>query len=87
MKISTWGSSKINLGTMTVRGATVEDVCRSIERRTRMRVITCRPDGWSLSTSGDREYKSTYYQITLGYALRSGGYSPEATIWIAVPHA
>ncbi len=85
-----WGVSypKLRLPAYAMRpsdkiyGGEREWVCRAIERKTGLHVVTCRPDG--VSQCKDLP-DSRHYQLTLGRPCRGGGWSPEAELWVAIP--
>ena len=61
----------------------IDAVCRAIDAQNRPTMcVTCRHDGAALK-GGKPE--SNHYQITLGLPVKSGGYSVEGNIWIAIP--
>lgn len=58
----------------------VDAVVRAIERKSRLSVCAGpRPEGTDLETG------AAHYAMTLGKPLSSGGYSPEAEVWISLP--
>jgi hypothetical protein len=60
-------------------------VCRSIARRNRpLSVANCRKDCYCTNKQG--EVVATHYELTIGKALRSGGYAVEGRIWCAIKH-
>ena len=61
----------------------IEAVCRAIDSKNRpIMCVSCRHDGKALK--GDKA-EENHYQITLGQAVKSGGYSIMGTIWISIP--
>ena len=57
-------------------------VQRSIHRRTGLEICGCTQQGTALE--GGRP-ESHHYEVTLGRALRTGGYSVEGSVWVAIP--
>ena len=87
---SAWGkrADELDLPAYAMRrddgyGDDIEAVCRAIERTTRLDVVTCRPDGTSLSKG---KSDARHYQMTLGRPCPGGGWTPEAEIWVAIPY-
>ncbi len=84
---STWGprADELDLPAYAMRrddGDEIGAICRAIERTTRLDVVTCRPDGVSLSRG---KPDSRHYQLTLGRPCPGGGWTPKAEIWVAIP--
>ena len=60
-------------------------ICRAIDAKNRpIMCVTCQHNGTALK-GGKPE--SSHYQITLGRPVKSGGYSVEGNVWIAIPIA
>lgn len=61
----------------------IEAVCRAIDSKNRpIMCVSCRHDGTALK--GDKA-EANHYQVTLGQAVKAGGYSIMCTIWISIP--
>lgn len=84
IKVSTWG--RRGLGTITVRveegESRREAAARSIARRTGLTVATCQSQGTAMVGN---KAESHHFQMTLGRHQRTGGYSVEGEIWMAIP--
>lgn len=84
---STWGRGVRDLEIASYAVAqdhetNIEAVTRSLERTTGLTVCGGpRDDGMALENG---KPAALHYQLTLGQRV-SGGYSPEAEVWVAIP--
>lgn len=57
-------------------------LCRAIERKNRpLSVANCRFDGTAVE--GGRK-TADHYQLTIGKALKSGGFAVEGSLWVSM---
>lgn len=59
----------------------IDTVCRAIERKSGMYVITKRNDGTTLRHGKSYENQ---YQLTLGNRCTNGGWTPRVTIYVSI---
>jgi len=88
IRFNSWGSKleALNLhdaiaftsGTETRPSYTV---ARSLARRAKLDMISCRFDADCCDSSGKRKL----YEVTLGRSVRGGGAAVEARVWFSIP--
>ena len=60
----------------------IDAVCKAIERKSRMDVISCRDDGSAVSQG---KATANHYELTLGDHVSGGGYTPRMRLWVSIP--